>query len=175
MKSRTIISLIWLLCIPLGCSAPNASPTILPPTMTPILVTATATFTPVPPSPTPIPLTATLGPNETLATSAADLIGSWQTNKQGSIYYFTFQEDGAYIYLNGPSLSEAARQASGTYQFDGARLLVTSKDCPTPGEYSAVLRKVSETQIMLTFRRINDTCEAGRVDGFKGQWKWLTP
>jgi hypothetical protein len=190
MKSRTIIGLVWLLCLLLGCSAPVASPTIVPPTMTPIVFAATATFTPptiaptptvtpVPPSPTPSPtpspLTATPGSKETLATSAADLIGSWQANKQGSIYYFTFQGDGVFVYRNGPSLSEAAVQARGTYQFDGTGLHITSPNCPTPGAYAAVLRKVSETQIFLTFRRIDDTCEAGRVEGFSGQWKWLTP
>jgi hypothetical protein len=141
--------------------------TPVPPTATPVPPTDTpvpSTDTPVPP--TPVPPTETSAAAFTLATSAKEILGTWQLGS----YTIRFDDDGTCSQM-GPYTSDDRPYAINKFSFDGPRMSLKEisvspflASCGSKvGVYEVRLLESGTIQIVA----INDKCtdRAGDVEG----------
>ena len=151
-----------------GTPAPPAD-TPVPPTATPVPPTDTPvppTDTPVPPTPTPVPPTETSAAAFTLASSAEEIVGTWQLGS----YTIRFDDDGTCSQM-GPYTSDDRPYAINEFSFDGTRMSLKEisvvpfiASCGSKvGVYEVRLLESGTIQIVA----INDKCtdRAGDVEG----------
>jgi hypothetical protein len=175
LLQRTIgVTLAMLLLI--GCDttpttlvseAPAATSTPVPSvaTPTPTPLPPTATPTPVPPARTPEPPTATPTQAFILATSAEEIVGTWQ--KTIGAGYIRFYEDGAFHQARALDNLDSKPFAICEFRFEGTQMLIKEisvsgvPSCGEPiGIYEVRLLEGGKIQIV----SIKDKCSPRRGD-----------
>ena len=159
-----------------GCSTPAETPmeeststleiaTSRPATATLIPVTATPTLPPptatkVPPTPT---VTTTPKPMPVLASSPEDIIGIWFGDHRDNLYW-KFNEDLTVQGATAHSTLDDDPNVSGTYEFDGTNLMLTSRalrglpDCPEELSIYQVELLGNRYDRQIRFIKVSDTC-----------------
>lgn len=108
-----------------ACSAPAATPPMIPTaTMTAV---PTTTPTPVPPTPTPVPPTSTPAPPTatptqefTLVTSVEEIVGTWHAERKA--VYLRFYEDGTLHQSHSLDSLDNEPYAISEVQFEGTQM-----------------------------------------------------
>ena len=118
--SQQVMGTMLITLLLVGCGAPAATPTPIPPTATPVPPTPT----PVPPTATPTPKPPTATPTQafTLATSAEEIVGTWLG--AGS-FYIRFDEDGTFRQAHALDKLDSQPYAINSYQFEGTKMVIT--------------------------------------------------
>ncbi len=147
--------------------APAATPPPIPPTATPTPISSTAT---------PLLIsspTATLEPDEIIASKVEDMIGVWTTRfgPLGEDAFIEYKLDGTWVIAaNIPELYTKPA-LSGTFWFEGTRFTTEDKLCG-PGTYEVRLKTKGKWHLQLTFLRLKDSCSP-RVRNLSQGMGWI--
>jgi hypothetical protein len=150
--SQQVMGAMLTTLLLVGCGAPAATPTPVPPTAAP-----TQAFT--------------------LATSAVEIVGTWQRVKVGDARYRRFDEDGTFRTAYALDKLDSQPYAINPYQFDGTRMVATEisvSGVPSCGEkigtYEIRLLESGNIRIVV----LEDECShrAGSVAGDYEPVRW---
>jgi hypothetical protein len=118
--------------------------------------------TPIPPTPTPTPEPPTATPTQvfTLATSAEEIVGTWQAH--AGRYYIRFDEDETFRQAHALDELDSQPYAISSYQFEGTKMVireVSISGVPTCGKKigSYEIRLLESGNIRIV--AIEDQCE----------------
>lgn len=154
-------------------TTPSAMPTVISPTDTPAPPSPTATATPRP--------TATLAPNEFIASSVEDLVGIWKHffAPSGGEVYVQYRPDGTWAIaatLEKLISSPPDTLLEGTFEFDGAQFITVDDLCGTnkEGKYQIRITAEDGQPSRAALIIIEDACRERAGDMRKGL-QWVQP
>jgi len=146
--SQQVMGAMLTTLLLVGCGAPAATPTPIPPTATP-----TQAFT--------------------LATSAEEIVGTWQRGRVGDAGYIRFDEDGTRRGAYALNKLDSQPYAINSYQFEGTKMVTTEisvSGVPSCGEKigSYEIRLLESGNIRIVV--LEDEC-SHRAGSFAGEYE----